>query len=186
LGASLLCIATYPSDMRVGLAALNAEARVAGPDGERLIAFEDCHRLPDDDPSRDDTLESGELVTAIDLPPEAIAAHHTDRKLRERLSHAFALVSVAMRLDGGSIGEVRIALGGVAHEPWRLAEAEAFLAGATRDRAVFGRAHRGRARPGPQRLQDPPRPARHRARWNRRPRARPSRRPTSASPERMP
>ena len=131
LGASDRCIATHPSDMAVALAALEAEIRVSGPDGERAIAFADYHRLPGDDPSRDNTLRAGELVTAIDLPAEGFAGNHTYLKLRDRLSYAFALVSVAvaMKLEGGRIETVRVALGGVAHKPWRRPEAEALLVG---------------------------------------------------------
>jgi xanthine dehydrogenase YagS FAD-binding subunit len=132
LGTSDACIATHPSDLCVALAALEATVRVAGPNGERTIPFADYHRLPGDDPSRDNCLAPGELVTAIDLPPEGFAAHHTYLKLRDRLSYAFALVSVAvgLRLEGGAIAEVRIALGGVAHKPWRLPEVERTLVGA--------------------------------------------------------
>ena len=131
LGASPACIATHPSDMCVALAALEATIRVTGPAGERVIAFEDYHRLPGDDPSRDNTLQPGELVTAIDLPKEGFASNHTYLKLRDRLSYAFALVSVAacLRLEGDVIADARIALGGVAAKPWRRKEAEAMLKG---------------------------------------------------------
>jgi xanthine dehydrogenase YagS FAD-binding subunit len=131
LGSSEACIATHPSDMCVALAVLDAKVRVTGAGGERVIPFAHYHRLPGDAPARDNTLEPGELVTAIDLPDEDFAAHHTYLKLRDRLSYAFALVSVAvvMRMDGGRIAEARIALGGVAHKPWRVPEAEAVLAG---------------------------------------------------------
>ena len=141
LGASIQCIATHPSDMCVALAALKAEVRVEGPGGERVIAFEDYHRLPGEDPSRDNTLRPGEIVTAIDLPPEGFAAHHTYLKLRDRLSYAFALVSVAvaMRVEGGEVGEVRVALGGVAHKPWRVPAAEDLLRGRAPERAAFER-----------------------------------------------
>ena len=126
LGASDRCIATHPSDMCVALAALNAQVQVTGPEGERTIAFADYHRLPGDEPWRDNTLKAGELVTAIDLPPEEFATNYTYLKLRDRLSYAFALVSVAvaMRIEGDRIADVRIALGGVAHKPWRRTEAE--------------------------------------------------------------
>lgn len=127
LGASPQCIATHPSDMCVALAALEAQVQVTGPDGSRTIPFADYHRLPDDEPWRDNTLRPGELVTAIDLPAERFTHNYTYLKLRDRLSYAFALVSVAvaMRLeDNGRIGDVRIALGGVAHKPWRRREAE--------------------------------------------------------------
>jgi xanthine dehydrogenase YagS FAD-binding subunit len=131
LGASSHCIATHPSDMCVALAALNAEVRVAGPTRERVIQFADYHRLPGDEPWRDNTLERGELVTAIDLPAEDFSTHYSYLKLRDRLSYAFALVSVAaaLKLDGDRIADARIALGGVAHKPWRLPAAEALLQG---------------------------------------------------------
>jgi len=126
LGASDQCIATHPSDMCVALAALQAQVQVTGPEGDRTIAFADYHRLPGDEPWRDNTLKEGELVTAIDLPAEDFSANYTYLKLRDRLSYAFALVSVAvaMRLEGDRIADVRIALGGVAHKPWRRIEAE--------------------------------------------------------------
>ena len=126
LGASPSCIATHPSDMCVASAALKAEVRVTGHDGDRTIAFEDYHRLPGDEPWRDNTLKPGELVTAIDLPPEDFSINYTYLKLRDRLSYAFALVSVAvaMKLEDGRITDVRIAVGGVAHKPWRRSEAE--------------------------------------------------------------
>jgi xanthine dehydrogenase YagS FAD-binding subunit len=131
LGASAQCIATHPSDMCIALAALEAEVRVAGPGGERVIPFADYHRLPGDEPWRDNTLERGELVTAIDLPAEGFSSHYSYLKLRDRLSYAFALVSVAaaLKLDGDRIVQARLALGGVAHKPWRRPEAEALLVG---------------------------------------------------------
>ena len=139
LGASPSCIATHPSDMCVALAALGATVRVTGPDGERTIAFGDYHRLPGDDPARDNTLQPGELVTAIDLPDEDFTAHYTYLKLRDRLSYAFALVSVAvaLRMEGGTIKEARIALGGVAHKPWRRPDAESMLAGRPASQEAF-------------------------------------------------
>ena len=132
LGASEHCIATHPSDMCVALAALDAQVRVTGPAGERTIPFAEYHRLPGDAPERDNTLAAGELVTAVDLPAEDFSGHYSYLKLRDRLSYAFALVSVAaaLRVDaGGRIEEARIALGGVAHKPWRLPAAEAGLRG---------------------------------------------------------
>ncbi len=139
LGASPSCIATHPSDMAVALAALGATVRVTGPDGERAIPFADYHRLPGDDPSRDNTLRPGELVTAIDLPDEGFPTHYTYLKLRDRLSYAFALVSVAvaLRIEDGAIAQARIALGGVAHKPWRKPEAEALLQGKPASPEVF-------------------------------------------------
>lgn len=126
LGASEQCIATNPSDMCVALAALEAVVHVTGPDGERAIPFEDFHRLPGQEPQRDTTLLPGEVITAVELPPAGFAAHHTYLKVRDRLSYAFALVSVAAALafEGGRIVSARIALGGVAHKPWRDKAAE--------------------------------------------------------------
>jgi xanthine dehydrogenase YagS FAD-binding subunit len=131
LGTSEHCIATHPSDMCVALAALAATVHLTGPNGDRAIPFADFHRLPGDHPDRDTTLERGEIVTAVELPPEDFSAHHTYLKLRDRLSYAFALVSVAaaLDLDGDTIRTARIALGGVAHKPWRVAAAEESLTG---------------------------------------------------------
>lgn len=140
LGSSEQCIATHPSDMCVALAALDAVVRVTGPDGDREIAFADYHRLPGDEPWRDNTLRPGELVTGIDLPAEDFTRNYTYLKLRDRLSYAFALVSVAvaMRLEEGAIVEARVALGGVAHKPWRRPEAEAQLQGRPPSPQLFG------------------------------------------------
>jgi len=131
LGASASCVATHPSDMCVALALLEAKVKVQGPQGERTIAFADFHRLPGDTPQRDTNLEHGEIVTAVELPPRGFAAHYTYLKVRDRLSYAFALVSVAVGLElaGATIAEARVALGGVAHKPWRNASAEALLNG---------------------------------------------------------
>ncbi|MET0403506.1 MAG: xanthine dehydrogenase family protein subunit M, partial [Cystobacter sp.] len=131
LGASEQCIATHPSDMCVALAALAATVHVTGPQGERTLAFADFHRLPGDTPERDSNLLPGELITAVELPPQGFASHHTYLKLRDRQSYAFALVSVAvaLELEGGTIREARLALGGVAHKPWRDLRAEALLQG---------------------------------------------------------
>ncbi len=145
LGASEQCIATHPSDMCVALAALEATVRVEGPDGERTIPFADYHRLPGDDPARDNTLAPGELVTGIDLPAEGFATHFTYLKLRDRLSYAFALVSVAVAMKVGADGRIetaRVALGGVAHKPWRVPEAEAMLVGAMPSHEAFAGAAR--------------------------------------------
>jgi xanthine dehydrogenase YagS FAD-binding subunit len=130
-GASDACIATNPSDMSVALAALDATVRVTGPRGERRIAFNDFHRLPGSTPERDTTLEPGELITAIDLPPSRLAARSTYLKVRDRASYAFALVSVAAALEivNGQVVDARVALGGVAHKPWRAREVEAALIG---------------------------------------------------------
>jgi xanthine dehydrogenase YagS FAD-binding subunit len=133
LGASQQCIATNPSDMGVALAVLDAQVRVRGPDGERLIPFADYLRLPGDEPWRDNNLGPAEMVTAIELPPGDFSAHYTYLKLRDRLSYAFALVSVAVVLavdESGQVSAARIALGGVAHKPWRVPAAEALLRGA--------------------------------------------------------
>ena len=136
------CIAVMPSDMCVALAALEAEVFVTGPDGERTIPFADFHRLPGDRPDLDNTLEANELILAIDLPPRGFAAHHTYLKLRDRLSYAFALVSVAMgyELEDGKITVARFAMGGVAHKPWRVPAAEATLIGKEPTEANFAAA----------------------------------------------
>jgi xanthine dehydrogenase YagS FAD-binding subunit len=120
------CIATHPSDMAVALAALDAQVQVLGPAGARTVPFTELHRLPGDDPSRDTVLEHGELVTAIDLPPLSAGARSAYRKVRDRASYAFALVSVAAVVAGD---DVRLALGGVAHKPWRATRAEELLEG---------------------------------------------------------
>src|SRR6266404_1792990 len=142
LGTSESCIATHPSDMCVALAALEAKVHVAGPSGERAIAFADFHRLPGDTPERDSNLAHDEIVTAVELPPRGFAANYTYLKLRDRLSYAFALVSIAAALEpeGGRIKEARLALGGVAHKPWRDKAAEAALRGEAANRATFTRA----------------------------------------------
>ena len=121
------CIASHPSDMAVALAALDAQVQVLGPAGARTVPFVDLHRLPGDDPSRDTVLEHGELITAIDLPPLPAGARSAYRKVRDRASYAFALVSVAAVVAGD--GDVRLALGGVAHRPWRATRAEEVLRG---------------------------------------------------------
>ena len=143
LGTSESCIATYPGDMAVALAVLDAQVQVRGPVGARTIALADFHRLPGAEPWRDNTLALGELITAIDLPDEDFSQHYTYLKIRDRLSYAFALVSVAvvMRLDAeGRITEARIALGGVAHKPWRVPAAEALLRGQRPSPEAFGAA----------------------------------------------
>ncbi|MBV9425996.1 MAG: xanthine dehydrogenase family protein subunit M [Solirubrobacterales bacterium] len=129
LGASEHCIATHPSDMAVAMAVLEAVVQVQGPDGSRSIPIGELHRLPGDEPERDTTLAHGELITAVDLPP--VAGVSAYRKVRDRASFAFALVSVAALLDvaDGKVADVRIALGGVAHKPWRAETAEAHLRG---------------------------------------------------------
>jgi xanthine dehydrogenase YagS FAD-binding subunit len=137
LGVSEHCIATHPSDMAVAMAALDAVVQVQGPDGPRAIPIGDLHRLPGDAPERDTTLEHGELITAVDLP--VVAGRSAYRKVRDRASYAFALVSVAAVLDvaDGEVADVRIALGGVAHKPWRCERAEAQLRGGPATEAAF-------------------------------------------------
>jgi xanthine dehydrogenase YagS FAD-binding subunit len=139
LGASHACIATHPSDMCVALAALAARVHVSGPAGERALALSDFHRLPGDTPQLDTNLLPHEIVTAVELPAQGFAAHYTYLKIRDRLSYAFALVSVAvaLELDGGIIKEARLALGGVAHKPWRDPAAEAALRGERAERPAF-------------------------------------------------
>ncbi|WP_316238383.1 xanthine dehydrogenase family protein subunit M [Bradyrhizobium sp. SZCCHNR1015] len=142
LGTSADCIATHPSDMCVALAALGATVHVTGASSERLIAFADFHRLPGDRPDLDNTLRADEIITAIELPAQGFASHHSYLKIRDRLSYAFALVSVAaaLELDGSQIREARLALGGVAHKPWRNQAAEDALRGQAPDPQAFGRA----------------------------------------------
>ena len=132
LGASDACIATHPSDMAVAMVALDAVVRVLGPNGERTIPLVNFHRLPGDEPQRDTVLERGELITAVDLPPLAFATRSHYRKVRDRASYAFALVSVAAAIDvaDGKVRDARIAFGGVAHVPWRATKAESVLRGA--------------------------------------------------------
>lgn len=139
LGASSSCIAVHPSDMAVALAALEAVVRVNGPDGERTIPFADFHRLPGDTPHVDTNLKPGEIITSIDLPAEGYAEHYTYLKVRDRASYAFALVSVAvgLKMENGVIGKARIALGGVAHKPWRDERAESMLVGKPMTRESF-------------------------------------------------
>lgn len=131
LGASTSCVAVHPSDMCVALAALDAVVHLRGDGGERRIALTDLHRLPGDRPDIETMLEPGELITAIELPPLLGKARSTYRKVRDRSSYAFALVSVAavLEVEEGQVADVRIALGGVAHKPWRATRAEAVLLG---------------------------------------------------------
>ncbi len=131
LGTSESCIATHPSDMCVALAALGAVVRVSGPAGERTIQFADFHRLPGDTPELDNNLQKDELITGLDLPANWFSQNYSYLKLRDRTSYAFALVSVAaaLELDGNTIKDARLALGGVAHKPWRDTEAEDLMKG---------------------------------------------------------
>lgn len=133
LGASDHCIAVHPSDMCVALAALEAVVQVTGKGGSRSIPFADFHRLPGDTPDIDTNLGKDEIITSIDLPAKGFAHHYAYLKVRDRKSYAFALVSVAagLELSGRTITEARLALGGVAHKPWRDTEAEAMLRGKT-------------------------------------------------------
>ncbi len=139
LGASPACVATHPSDMCVALAALDAIVHLHGRGGARTLPFTELHRLPGDHPEFDTVLEPDELITAIELPPLSFAANSTYRKVRDRASYAFALVSIAaaMEIEGGIIKEVRIALGGVAHKPWRASKAEAVLRGGPATEEAF-------------------------------------------------
>jgi xanthine dehydrogenase YagS FAD-binding subunit len=139
LGASEQCIATHPSDMAVALAALDAVVHLRGSTGERSLPLTELHRLPGERPDIETLLEPGELITAIELPPMPFAANSTYRKVRDRSSYAFALVSVATALEvaDGVVSNVRIALGGVAHKPWRAARAEAALIGRPATEAGF-------------------------------------------------
>jgi xanthine dehydrogenase YagS FAD-binding subunit len=142
LGASEHCIATHPSDMCVALAALDARVLATGHDGERSIAFADFHRLPGDTPQLDTNLKKDEIITAIELPPRGFATNYSYLKIRDRLSYAFALVAVAaaLEIENGAIKEARLALGGVAHRPWRDRQAESQLRGAPPIRESFVRA----------------------------------------------
>jgi xanthine dehydrogenase YagS FAD-binding subunit len=148
LGASsvrdekVACIATNPSDMNVALAALNATIHVTGPKGKRTIAVAEFHRLPGTTPQLDTNLQPGELITAVELPAPKFAKHSYYLKVRDRQSYAFALVSVAagLEMNGDTIRSAGLALGGVAHKPWRSLEAEKSLAGATANPASFKKA----------------------------------------------
>ena len=139
LGWSEACIAVHPSDMCVALAVLEATVHVSGPKGDRAIPFAEFHRLPGDTPDIDTNLASDEIITAIELPAEGFARNYSYLKIRDRLSYAFALVSVAagLKLEGGAIKEARLALGGVAHKPWRVPAAEKRLRGQQPSRKVF-------------------------------------------------
>ena len=146
LGASEDCIATHPSDMAVALAALDATVVVLGAEGRKRIPVDELHRLPGSEPHRDTVLEHADLITAVELPAPVGSERSTYRKIRDRASYAFALVSVAAVLDLDSrgpaptIAAARIALGGVAHAPWRARRAEEVLTGAPATREVFRRA----------------------------------------------
>lgn len=139
LGASDTCVATHPSDMCVALAALDAVVHVTGRNGPRAIPFGEFHRLPGDRPDLDTTLTRGDLIVAIELPPLSVAVHSTYRKVRDRSSYAFALISVAaaLEMDGGRISDVRVAFGGVAHKPWRATKVEEALRGGVATEQAF-------------------------------------------------
>ena len=140
-GTSRQCIATHPSDMCVALAALDATVQVEGPQGPRSILFAEFHRLPGETPHIDTNLRRDELIIAIDLPATAnvFADHSYYLKVRDRASYAFALVSVAAALDirNGVIHEARVAMGGVAHKPWRATKAESALKGQRTEESSF-------------------------------------------------
>ena len=142
LGASEQCVAVHPSDMCVALAALDAVVEVEGTKGKRQIPFVDFHRLPENTPEQDTNLQPGELITSIILPPLPVAKSGVYLKLRDRTSYSFALISVATAIEvtGGKIKDVRLALGGVAHKPWRAKEAEKYLIGKTADTDTFTQA----------------------------------------------
>jgi xanthine dehydrogenase YagS FAD-binding subunit len=141
-GASDKCIAVHPSDMCVALTALNAMVTVRSPKGERKIVFTDFHRLPGDNPEKDNNLLKGELITGIAIPKNNFTKNVYYLKIRDRSSYAFALVSVAaaLELNGNTIKNVRLAMGGVAHKPWRLMEAEKFLIGKNATKENFTQA----------------------------------------------
>jgi xanthine dehydrogenase YagS FAD-binding subunit len=142
LGASEACIATHPSDMAVAMTALDATVQVLGPHGTRSIPLISFHRLPENEPQRDTVLEPGELITSVDLPALPFAIHSHYRKVRDRASYAFALVSIAaaVAVKDGLIQDVRIAFGGLAHKPWRATKAETILRGAPATEEVFRQA----------------------------------------------
>ncbi|HEX8460795.1 MAG TPA: xanthine dehydrogenase family protein subunit M [Segetibacter sp.] len=139
MGTSEHCIAVFPSDMCIALSALNAVVNITGPGGERNLPFTDFHRLPGNTPHIDNNLLHSEVITSIDLPQKGFAKNYSYLKMRDRNSYAFALVSVAtgLELEGDLIKEARIALGGVAHHPWRVKEAEDFLSNKTATRENF-------------------------------------------------
>lgn len=139
-GASPNCIAVHPSDMAVAMTALDADVVIQGDDGERRVPVEEFHRLPGDEPERDTVLRHGELITAVELPAPPDGAVSNYRKIRDRASYAFALVSVAAELSmtsSGDIATARIAFGGVAHKPWRARRAEGVLVGAPATEETF-------------------------------------------------
>jgi xanthine dehydrogenase YagS FAD-binding subunit len=141
-GFSDKCIAVHPSDMSVAMVALDATVLTSGPKGDRRIAFADLHRLPGDTPEKDTNLEAGELITGVDIPDGPFTKHVSYYKVRERASYAFALVSAAaaLDLDGNTIKAARLAMGGVAHKPWRMTDAEQALVGKPATEETFRQA----------------------------------------------
>ncbi|GAB3753133.1 FAD binding domain-containing protein [Spirosoma agri] len=141
-GTSNKCIAVHPSDMCIALVALDATVNVSGPKGDRKIPFSEFHRLPGELPQKDNTLQPGELIMSVDLPTNQFAEHSHYLKVRDRASYAFALISVGVGLDmkGKTILNARLAMGGVAHKPWRLTAAEEFLKGKAATEANFKQA----------------------------------------------
>ena len=139
LGASASCVATHPSDMCVALVALDAIVHLKGADGERTLPLTELHRLPEDRPEIETMLGPGELITAVELPALALARRSTYRKVRDRASYAFALVSVAaaLELERSTVKDIRLALGGVAPKPWRAWKAEAALRGQSATQPAF-------------------------------------------------
>lgn len=141
-GTSEKCIAVHPSDMCIALVALDATVNVSGPKGDRKIPFSEFHRLPGDAPQKDNTLLPGELIMSVDLPTNKFADNSHYLKVRDRASYAFALISVGVAIDmkRNTIQDIRLAMGGVAHKPWRLTAAEAFLKGKAATEANFKQA----------------------------------------------
>lgn len=141
LGTSDACIATYPGDMAVALAALHAQVEIEGPQGCRQVPVRDFHRLPGDDPSRDNVLDAGEVITGV-LLPAPVQGRQIYRKVRDRASYAFALVSVAaaLRMEGGQIAHAQLAFGSIAHKPWTDARVEELLVGERPTKALFDKA----------------------------------------------
>jgi xanthine dehydrogenase YagS FAD-binding subunit len=144
LGTTEHCIATHPSDVAVALVALDAVVHTEGPNGERAIPIDDFFLLPGDTPHREHPIEHGELIVAIEVPASPVARTSLYLKVRDRESYEFALTSaaVALRVEGGVVGDVRLALGGVGTKPWRARRAERLLLGASADAASFARAAR--------------------------------------------
>lgn len=143
-GASDKCIAVHPSDMCIALAALDADVVVAGAKGDRRIPFKEFHRLPGDVPQKDNTLERGELIVGVEIPDNSYNKNVHYLKIRDRSSYAFALVSVgvAAEMKGDRINNISLGMGGVAHKPWRLTEAETYLRGKTASETNFREAAR--------------------------------------------